>query len=120
MKSAKIAVLILTALLTQACSTILTDKTTSVNLMSSNGKKFDVTIDGEKFQGPGIITLAKSDKDKIIKTETQGCAAETILKKEIEPVFFVNIVSGGVFGSSTDLATKKMWKYKDSVTVNCQ
>lgn len=120
MKLIKLISLTAAFALTQGCSTILTEKTTSVNLATSNGKKIDVTIDGQAFSGPGIITLAKSDKDKIIKTDAEGCADETLLQKEIEPVFFINILSGGAFGSTTDYSTKKMWKYKDSVTVNCQ
>jgi hypothetical protein len=120
MKLVKLISLAAVIALTQGCSTILTEKTSSVNLATSNGKSIDVTIDGQVFKGPGIITLAKSNEDKIIKTETEGCVAETLLQKEIEPVFFINILSGGAFGSSTDYGTKKMWKYKDSVTVNCQ
>ena len=120
MKSTKLISLAAIALLTQGCATILTEKTSSVNLASSNGKPITVLIDGQEFKGPGVITLAKSKEDKIIRTSTEGCASETLLKSEIEPTFFVNVLSGGAFGSTTDYGSEQMWKYKDSVTVNCQ
>lgn len=120
MKSTKLIAAATIALLTQGCATILTEKTSSVNLASSNGKPITVMIDGQEFKGPGIITLTKSKQDKIIKSSTQGCASETLLKSEIEPTFFVNILTGGAFGSTTDYGSEQMWKYKDSVTVNCQ
>ncbi len=51
--------------------------------------------------------------------QDDSCTKETNLNKEIEPTFFVNILTGGVFGSTTDMSTKKMWKYQDSVTISC-
>jgi hypothetical protein len=122
MKSTKLIAVVLTALISQGCSTLFTDKTNSINLATSNGKPITVTIDDEEFQGPGVITLVKNGKDKIITTSTNGCVPQTLLKKELEPAFFINVVAGpyGSTGSTTDAATKKMWKYKDSVTVNCQ
>jgi hypothetical protein len=52
-------------------------------------------------------------------TKAEGCTEATNLNKEVETAFFINIISGGVFGSSTDYATEKMWKYQDSVTISC-
>jgi hypothetical protein len=102
------------------CASILTDKEQKVNLLSSTGKPVSVQVDGKTFDGPGVITVTKSkEKSKVITANTAGCAKETVLTREIEPTFWVNILSGGAFGSTTDMATEKMWKYQDSVTVSC-
>ena len=49
-----------------------------------------------------------------------NCQRQTVMKKEIEGAFWVNILSGGVWGSTTDYATDKMWTYDDSVVITCQ
>lgn len=49
-----------------------------------------------------------------------NCQRQAVMKKEIEGAFWVNILSGGVWGSTTDYATDKMWTYDDSVVIICQ
>jgi len=29
-------------------------------------------------------------------------------------------LTGGTFGSTTDMSTEEMWKYQDAVTISCQ
>jgi len=78
-----------------------------------------VTVDGESKSAPGIVSVLKANEDKILIAENDSCTKETLLKKTIEPTFFVNILFGGSFGSSTDYYTGKMWKYQDSIVISC-
>jgi len=65
------------------------------------------------------ISIISNDINKVLITKNEACTGSTQLTKEVESAFFINIISGGVFGSSTDYGTEKMWKYQDSVTITC-
>jgi len=43
-----------------------------------------------------------------------------VAEKSVDPKFFVNILSGGSFGSTTDYSTEKMWKYNENVVISCK
>ncbi len=102
------------------CATILNDETQNINVSSSNGKAIKGNIDGVPFTGPGIVSVKREDKDKILVADTEGCAKQTALNKSVDSKFFINILSGGVFGSTTDYSTEQMWRYDESVVVSCQ
>jgi len=108
------------AMALSGCATILNDETQNINVSSSNGKPIKGTIDGVPFTGPGIVTVKRENKDKVIVTETTGCANQTTMAKSVDSKFFVNVISGGVFGSTTDYSTEEMWKYDNNVVVACQ
>lgn len=119
MKLKVISTLAIATILMSGCATILTEDTHKMNVSTSTGKKIDVEIDGATQTVPGIVSVKKENKDKVLVTKEAGCTGSTNLNKEVETVFFVNLLSGGVFGSSTDYGTEKMWKYQDSVTITC-
>ena len=100
------------------CSTILTEDLHRINVNSSQ-KDIQVEVDGRAQSAPGIVEVKKENKNKTLKVVTPGCEQDIALNKEVEPTFFVNILSGGAFGSTTDYSTEKMWRYQDSVTVTC-
>jgi hypothetical protein len=102
------------------CSTILNDKTQAVNVSSSTGADIKGTVDGMPFKAPGVVNLMRENKNKIFVTETEGCAKETIAEKSVDTKFFINILSGGTFGSTTDYSTEKMWRYNDNVIISCK
>ena len=108
------------AIALSGCATILNEETQNINVSSSNGKAIKGSIDGVPFSGPGIVTVKRENKDKVIVSDTAGCAKQTALNKSVDSKFFVNIVSGGVFGSTTDYSTEEMWRYEPSVVVACQ
>ena len=110
---------LLLSLMMVGCASIINDKEQKINIASSNGKPIKGTIEGVPFQAPGIVSVLRENKDKVIVTETEGCAKQTSLNKSVDSVFFVNILSGGAFGSTTDYSTDKMWKYQESVTISC-
>jgi hypothetical protein len=120
MKKSIMSGLLVSVLFSSGCATILTEETQAVNISTSNGKEATVVIDGQQATIPGIVQIKKENKNKVIVAETDSCTSQTALNKEVETAFFVNILSGGIFGSSTDYGTEKMWKYQDTVTINCQ
>ena len=101
------------------CASIINDKTQQINVASSNGKSVSGTIDGTPFTGPGVVTVLRENKNKVIVASTEGCTPESALNKSVDSVFFLNIISGGAFGSTTDYSTEKMWRYEPSVTIAC-
>ena len=107
------------ALFLGGCATILSGDSQKVNITTEKGAKYNVAINGQKYTVPAIIDLERKNVDKIITVEE--CPSEQILlHKEINPVFFVNILSGGLFGSTTDYASESMWKYQpENVKIDC-
>jgi hypothetical protein len=105
--------------LTSGCASILNDDTQMVNVATSNGKTIQVSVDGQQFQAPGIITLTRENADKVITTDAKGCTPKTLAKKQVDNTFWLNILSGGSFGSSTDYSTENMWGYQERIIVTC-
>lgn len=102
------------------CATILNEEHQKVNIVSSNAQEFSGTIDGQPFQGPGVVEMKRANADKVILVDTAGCVKETVATKSVDPVFFVNILSGGALGSTTDFASEKMWTYEDTIEIVCE
>jgi len=102
------------------CASIMNDKTQQINVSSSTGSDIKGTVNGMPFQGPGVISVLRENKNLLFVTSTEGCAKETVAEKAVDTKFFVNILSAGVFGSSTDYGTDKMWKYSDNVVISCK
>ena len=102
------------------CASILNDRTQQVNVSSSTGSEITGAVNGVPFKAPGVVSLVRENGNKIFVTETQGCARETVAEKSVDTKFFINILSGGVFGSSTDYSTEKMWKYSDNIVISCK
>ncbi len=119
MKVIYVTALILASALT-GCSTILNEKTQAVNVSSSTGVEIKGTVDGMPFKAPGVVNLVRENKNKVFVTETEGCARETVAEKSVDSKFFINILSGGAFGSTTDYSSEKMWKYNENVVVACK
>ncbi|MBD3843707.1 MAG: adenosine deaminase [Campylobacterales bacterium] len=104
------------AMLLSGCATILDGKTQTINLTTSKPKSVD--INGQQYSAPGIITLQKENKDAVLNIKE--CNKTIVLTKSVTPSFFVNILSGGALGSTTDYATDAMWKYdQTNVNVDC-
>ena len=106
--------------LVSGCSSILNEKTQQVNVSTSNGQKVTGSVNGQAFSAPGVVALVRENKNKTFVTDTAACKSETVAEKTVDPIFFINILSGGPWGSTTDYTTEKMWKYSDNVTLNCK
>jgi hypothetical protein len=101
------------------CASIMNDQTQQINVSTSNGTTVKGTVNGQPFTAPGIVTLRRENKNKLFYVDSPNCAKETIAEKNVDPKFFINILSGGIFGSTTDYSSEKMWQY-ESVTINCK
>lgn len=108
------------ALALTGCASIINDKTQKVNVSTSNGSQVSGTVNGQPFSAPGVVDLTRENKSKVFVADSAKCKGETVADKTVDPIFFINLISGGVFGSSTDYGTEKMWKYADNITINCK
>ncbi|MDG0856260.1 adenosine deaminase [Roseateles puraquae] len=120
MKKLNALALLAVAVLSTGCASILNDPTQAVNVTSSNGKPITGSVDGKPFTGPAVVQFTRAKADKVVTVETAGCAKNTAVASSVDSKFFINILSGGAFGSTTDYSTERMWKYADSVVVSCQ
>lgn len=111
--------LALAMVLLSGCASVMTSEQQSINVTASNNKPIDVTVDDKSASTPGIVVVLRDGKDKVVRTTSEGCDNTTPIKKSVTPVFFGNIVIGGLLGSTTDASTGKMWDYQDTVVVNC-
>lgn len=111
--------LVAAAFCISGCASILNDSTQTVNVTSSNGATISGTVNGQPFTAPGIVKLERTGSSQIFITNTEGCVKETAVENSVDSKFFINIFSGGAFGSSTDFSTGRMWKYAENVTINC-
>lgn len=103
------------------CATILSGDSQKIDVKTSSGKKVPVKVNGQQYEVPSIIEIKREKEDKLIRVEDKKCQEQQVLlPKKINPVFFVNILSGGVFGSTTDYASGSMWEYDDKVIINCE
>jgi hypothetical protein len=119
MKKLAIAAMMGSVVLMTGCASILNEKTQQINVSSSNGKPIQGSVDGVPFTGPGVVSVQRAKAAKVVTVETPGCAKQTVVDNAVDPKFFINILSGGAFGSTTDYATEKMWKYSDNVVISC-
>ena len=101
------------------CATILSGKTQKISI-NSNPSGIKVQVDDQTLTTPAAFVVKRENKDKIIKVNEGQCKKIITLNKKVNPVFFVNILSGGVFGSTTDYSTDAMWKYDDNVNIDCR
>lgn len=116
MKTTSLAIAIL---MLSGCASVMTHDQQSINVTASNNQPIDVTVDDKTTSAPGAVVILRDGKDKVVRTSADGCDSATPIKKSVTPVFFGNIVIGGLLGSTTDASTGKMWDYQDSVVVNC-
>ncbi|KZN37892.1 hypothetical protein [Pseudoalteromonas luteoviolacea] len=101
------------------CASIMTHEEQSINITTSNNQAVEVTVDDKKATTPGTVVVLRDGKDKVIKVSDASCEQETKVDKSVTPVFFGNIILGGLLGSTTDGMTGKMWDYEDSVEIKC-
>lgn len=124
------------------CASVVNDKNQNVKITASNGQEIKGTVqkdevvtskeDGKlkkthvktpesSFSGKtNSVVMERSNANKVVVVENPECTKETELKSSVSPMFFGNILIGGLLGSTTDSATQKMWQYDENVVVNCK
>ncbi len=113
-------VVIAVAIIASGCATILNEETQSINVTSSTGEAFSFSVDGQTYEGPSIVSVKRAKADKFIVTETEGCNKQTLVPAKVDSKFWINILTGGVFGSTTDYSSEEMWAYDANVVVSCK
>tara|TARA_B100000795_G_C22656716_1_gene382449 strand:- start:402 stop:770 length:369 start_codon:yes stop_codon:yes gene_type:complete len=101
------------------CATIMSPSTERINVTSTKNKSFEARVDGQQFTVPGSVIVERDGNEKYVITSEAGCAGSTGIDKEVESIFWLNIVVGGLLGSSTDMGSGNMWDYDNDVTINC-
>lgn len=117
---AKVCFFVVVGILGSGCATILNDETQKVNVQTSNNTKTKISVDGVMYDAPGIIELPRQEKDVILQVQNKNCNQQMIVKSKVDGKFWINILSGGTFGSSTDYGTEEMWAYDDNIVINCK
>ncbi len=119
MNKSLIAAAVAASALLSGCATVFNEANQTVNVTSSNGQKVSGTVDGKPFETPGAVQVLRTRSPKVFNVDAPGCAKQTTVNSDVDVKFFGNILIGGVFGSTTDYSTDKMWKYADSVSIPC-
>ena len=122
MKKLAAVILIVSATSLTGCATILSGSSKIINVTTSNGEEIKVSVTGDRtaqtFTAPSTITVQKGG-NLIFTPESNKCASQVVQKK-IEGTFWVNILTGGLFGSSTDFSSGSVWSYDNNVILSCK
>jgi uncharacterized protein YceK len=100
------------------CATILNEPTKKVNLQTTNGEKAILSVDGVNVNAPGMVDLPRK-KEGVMISSPDGKCVQTAVPSKVDTKFFINVLSGGAFGSTTDFASGEMWTYDDTLVVQC-
>ena len=109
------------ALLMSGCATILgggTKQNISINANEPVKGQLEYT-DGEGvqyFTAPATLKVERRFRDIVIKSR-DGKFEDKVVKSELNPWFFGNIICGGIIGSTTDLAGGAAWRYDDITSI---
>jgi hypothetical protein len=96
------------------CSSIINGKTQTVSI-NSNVRDADIAVNGATIGKTPYSGSIVRGENTIVTVSKEGYFSKSItLSTDIEPIFWGNIISGGVFGSTTDAATGSMYKYAPS------
>lgn len=116
----RVVVVLATAISLGACASILNEKTQKVNVTTSSGAAIKGTVNGIPFTTPGVLELPRSKADAVFITDAPGCNPQTLVPSSVDSKFWINILAGGAFGSSTDYSSDKMWKYNENIVISCK
>jgi hypothetical protein len=96
------------------CASIVAG-TSQVVSINSNVGGATVAINGSQVGVTPFTGSIARGKDTTVTVSKAGYQPQTItLSTKIEPIFFGNIIFGGLIGSTTDLATGALFEYAPS------
>lgn len=103
------------ALFQTGCATIIKGDQQPLTV-NSNVDGASVFLNGQKIGETPLITKVSRQKEgTTLEVRKDGYKTKRVLlDTKVESVFWVNILSGGVFGSTTDYASQDMFKYAPS------
>lgn len=119
LKSAQLASALVLGLTVAGCATIISGSSQimTVNANVDGAQVHLVTEAGiETLLGTTpLTTRVKRGQEGSLRVSAEGYRSyQTALNKKINSVFWVNILSGGTFGSTTDYTTGSMYQYEPS------
>lgn len=107
-------VALVVAVLTSGCATILGGSSQTITV-NANVSGAQVTLNGTPLGVTPLTTSMKRGQTGVLSVQSDGYQPYQIaLNKKISTLFWVNIFTGGAFGSTTDAATGAMYEYEPS------
>jgi hypothetical protein len=93
------------------CSSIVNGKSQSISI-NSNVKDAEITFNGQTVGRTPFTGLVPRSSAAQVTLTKAGYKSKTVtMDTSIEPIFWGNIIIGGVLGSTTDASTGNMYKY---------
>jgi hypothetical protein len=122
MKKVNLIAVAFIALGVSGCSTLFGDSQALINVRASNGQAFEGQLsDGTFLKAPGTVAFRKDGSQPVkIITNDKACASVTTVDRQIDGIFWANVISGGLLGSGTDYVSGKMWDYDTNVIIACR
>ncbi|MDH5232303.1 MAG: PEGA domain-containing protein [Gammaproteobacteria bacterium] len=110
-KTLGIGLILSSLVMFSGCASIVIGKQQDVSI-NSNVQGADIIVNGMNIgQTPYNGPIQRSSATTVTLKKS-GYVEKTVqLDTSIEPMFWGNIIIGGVFGSTTDSATGSMYKY---------
>ena len=117
-------IFLLLPILLTSCATLFSGTSKIVNVIPSDSSVDKVNIEirnGELVQNTAIpsITTLKTKNQPVIITVKDKCYRQTTMvsNARINPIFLGNVITGGVFGTTTDAVSGALWTYDDTIVV---
>ena len=110
MKRALVCGLIIAAMTSAGCATIMKGKNQTITV-TSNVDDAEVFIDGLRLGTTPYNGLAPKNKNMLMVQKAGYRTANVALSKTLEPTFWGNIIIGGTLGSLTDFGTGAAYQY---------
>lgn len=104
------------AMLFSGCATITKGTKQKVSITTSTGKSVVATIGSKKVNIPAQVNISrkKGATIRVLAEDNPGYEDTQLVitgKNKVTGVFWLNILWGGTFGSTTDAITGGMWAY---------
>lgn len=117
-------VIVVVSLTFSGCATIVgggSSQTISIN----SQKPFKGTLkysdgDGQQyFTSPATLFIERRSKDIVLESQDDQFQTQ-VVKSNLNPWFFGNLITGGPLGSTTDAASGAAWKYDSIVNISAK
>lgn len=100
------------------CATITNNPSQKVALTTSNGQVVVAEVNGKKVNIPAEVKISRSKGAvvRVLAEDNPGYETTQFVitgKNKLSGVFWINIISGGTTGSTTDALTGSMWTYSN-------
>lgn len=114
MKKLKMLSVLCLNLVFLGCATIISGRNQLITV-NANVEGAEVTFNGQFLGRTPLSTQLPRGQQGALRVEAEGYQPNQVaLQKRVNSVFFVNVFTGGTFGSSTDYSTGAMYEYEPS------